>query len=216
MKPRNLDSGLNQLPRRRSPKSLDDKILAYARQQAPKRTLGINPWMRGLALASVAVVTILVVLPQQPVPLSDPNRPSPSPSVEDKARIELKKERLAAIPKSMPPTADAIRLSKSSSESSFASKTEMAKRAEHRESLAGQSSTQHRIASAQALIAAPESASEPIQIKQELERIRTLLEQGKQEQAHEAWQSLKRHCTNCDLPDTLEAALKAYLNADSN
>jgi hypothetical protein len=63
------NSGL-PLPRRDSPAGLDGKVLAHAREHAPRRTPFFRaPWMTGLATAGVVVIAVL---------LSDTQAPSPA------------------------------------------------------------------------------------------------------------------------------------------
>ena len=73
------------LPKRRSPKSLDDKILNYAHGHAPSgESSGSNKsrwttpplWLTGMATASLAVVAVLIT--QQPQPPGQLIEASPS------------------------------------------------------------------------------------------------------------------------------------------
>ena len=57
------------LPSPRSPRQLDDKILAYAQDNAPEKKSFIQPrWVAGLATAGVVVVALFITEPQQTTP----------------------------------------------------------------------------------------------------------------------------------------------------
>ncbi|GAB5450112.1 MAG: hypothetical protein Hals2KO_04400 [Halioglobus sp.] len=54
------------LPEMKSPRQLDDKILAHARAQAPQQRVNTrHGWMSGLAAASVVGIAVMIALPTQ-------------------------------------------------------------------------------------------------------------------------------------------------------
>ena len=56
------EGGTLDLPSPRSPRELDEKILRYAREQAPEpERRGLPVWVTGLATASIAGVALLLV-----------------------------------------------------------------------------------------------------------------------------------------------------------
>jgi hypothetical protein len=57
---------ISSLPNARSPKALDDRILDYAKTQAPEKARFSKPaWMSGLAAASIVGIAIMIALPEQ-------------------------------------------------------------------------------------------------------------------------------------------------------
>ena len=53
------------LPSPGSPEALDNKVLAYARSQAPAKTSLLRPrWVGGMAAASVAAIAVFITQPQ--------------------------------------------------------------------------------------------------------------------------------------------------------
>lgn len=213
MKPHKIDQALSKLPRHSSPKALDDKIMAYARKQAPKRMSGISTWMRGLALASVAAITVLVVLSQQPTH-------SPEPIVTAETRLEERKD-LSALSKE---SLAAIQPASPAMEMAPASKASGADNGLKRQALARKQTLDNtdqtqpkRFSSALATrVAIPEKmrANESINMQLEIEKIQALIDQGKDAQAEQAWKALKARCRQCLLPETLPEALKQFSKSE--
>lgn len=210
MKPHEIDHALSKLPRHRSPKTLDDKIKAYAREQAPKRVSGLSPWMRGLAFASVAAVTVLVILPQQPVDSPEPMITAETQLAKRQDLPAMKKEFAAAV-KPAAPAMDKSGSSKTENAVSSGLKIQaLTRKQASDDSDRAQPQRYSSTMAAQVDWADKALAKESINIQQEMEKIQTLLNQGQTEQAQEAWKALKARCTACDLPDALDAALEKF------
>ncbi len=65
-------SGTLPLPKARSPRDLDERILAHARRHAPERQATFTPrWIPGLATAGIVGLALLIAYPQLPTRTSD-------------------------------------------------------------------------------------------------------------------------------------------------
>lgn len=198
------------LPRPRSPSALDDKILAYARQQAPQRKGSRIPgwsggWPAGLATAGIVAIAVLITQTQQ----FEPSLQSRAPGAIEDRQTE---EAIGNMPAA--PAAPAT--------SSLSGLAAPSRKAMKQERLADQMAEQPSAAAAQeqfadremAADAAPAAKSaahmgEPArmddrQLQLRLEQCATLLQQGQAEQAREAYQALRLDCAGCELPATLD------------
>ncbi|MFT4520860.1 MAG: hypothetical protein ACI9JM_003268 [Halioglobus sp.] len=89
---------LDTLPKPPSPAALDDKILAYARQQAPqKQPLWRSGWVSGIATAGVVAIAVLIADPSQQTPsFKDVAQEQELPSYGYTSLSGLREERLSA------------------------------------------------------------------------------------------------------------------------
>ena len=87
------------LPSPHSPSGLDEKILAYAKQQLPEKETYRPPlWLSGLATASVVAIAVIIAIPEQPrvsVPAVQPATASPHTAVNESADMEIAVQRRA-------------------------------------------------------------------------------------------------------------------------
>ena len=179
------------LPTPTSPRELDDRILSYARRNAPERRAFFPGWAAGLATVSVLLVAVMIVAPQP----QQPATPKPSPAAEQSAPAP-------AAAKSNSVTAQGPERRKST-----ARDLEYAGEAEAGVSARAMADT----APAAALVrekSATESAKESL--AENLARCAELLEAGDEAGAREYYQRMRTDCPKCDLPPTLEQALDRY------
>jgi hypothetical protein len=189
-----VGQGKLPLPSPRSPRELDEKILAHARARAPQRKPALSMGMLGgLATACMIVVAVFITVPQQS-PQAPVTEPSPARSQADMAvssaigKVEEVKE-MPAAPSArmkMARSAGAVRLD-----------------------MEAQKPLPEMALSADSAVMADEAiafADDPL--KEELSRLAALLEDGNIEQAREAYQKLRGDCPACNLPETLEQALQ--------
>lgn len=179
MTERQTDQPISRLPEVRSPRELDDRILAHARANAPRASrTPVLAWGSGLGAVAVLVLALYVV------------------KLEDAARTV-----------SAPPIADPAELSagdaatrEASTKAAIAVQADMAapERLEERQATA--------TGSAEKSAAAPARPAPPLDA--ELEKLRTMVEAGQEEKARAAYADLRRRCVDCDLPARLEDALR--------
>ena len=210
------------LPSPGSPSHLDDKILQYAKERAPERRSYLQPvWLRSMAAASVVVVAVLLVYPQQ---LDQVTRPieieeivvSESALLDDApaaARAPQRDENYMAEQAMVNKDG---RAEKSSSE--LRMRTAASPQPKLKRELATTSTDTQVLAEKELdseILAAGAEPSPPTlteeTIRDTLADIEELLSAGKTEQAEKAWLALQNRCPDCALPKTLEEALVLYL-----
>jgi hypothetical protein len=210
------------LPSPRSPRQLDDRILAYARDNAPeKKSFGHPRWVAGLATASVVVLALFITEPQQ----QTPNFNTPAPKLEEDlspraARTETLKEKTTA-------PAARMKMSPGTGQAAPIDKYEM---------LADEPLFEQEI-TADAITAGVKTdedmsnrAIQPLklsatateltilnseELRDKLQLYADMVEKGEGEQARAAYQQLRQTCPDCALPDTLAQALTTLLEAES-
>lgn len=193
------------LPQPRSPQELDDKILAYARQRAPHRNTSWIPgwtsgWTTGLATASIVAIAVFITQTQQSAPSFNEMA---QPAAEEAIRSMT----------TAPAAPAAARIS---------SKASPAKKSMQREMLTEQLAPASSGAIAQEPFADMALAADTVgmpkaaaiadgiarmddqQLELQLEQFASLLEQGHESQAREAYQALRLECPGCELPETLD------------
>ncbi|RLQ22023.1 hypothetical protein DWB85_08770 [Seongchinamella sediminis] len=176
------------LPSPRSPRELDERILARARAAAPQQhRRGPLAWAGGLATAAVLVVAVYLLR------LSDTATLTPAPASDP-----VQEEEAAGAPATaeIAPAANQadpqqkLKMSAARPAADFAAQAPAAERAE-------------------AAAAAPAAGDETPgpDINAELLRLQALEAAGKREQALREYAELRRRCADCALPQTLEQAL---------
>jgi hypothetical protein len=215
-------NGKLPLPSPRSPRQLDEKILAYARDNAPEKKSFLPPrWVAGLATAGVVVLALFITEPQQ----QTPGFSAPAPALEEKeenlpsraARTDAVKEKPEA------PSARA-KMSRSAGQAAHIDKYEM---------LADEPLLEQEFAADTMTAEADEditnSAVQPLELtaadielkkisqeelRDKLQLYANMVEQGEGEQAHAAYQQLRQACPDCALPDTLSQAITQLLESE--
>lgn len=190
-KPIPKDSEL-PLPSPRSPRALDDKILAYAKAKAPHRKAWLrHPWVAGMVTASVVAVAVFITEPEQTLPTLQ-QAPVPRPAEID--FMELTPAKKEAEPRAM--------------------RAAPMKSMKERDSYL-QSDADNTAGAALADKAAPAAVADEEgrgQVpRDELRHCARMLQAGQEEQARSAYQQLRGDCANCVLPETLEEAITRYL-----
>ena len=201
------------LPQPRSPRELDDTILAYARQRAPHRKTSWIPgwtsswttgWTTGLATASIVAIAVFITQTQQ-------SAPSFNDKAQPAAEQRYAEEAIRSVP-AAPAVPAAARISSKAP----------AKKAMQRKMLAEQLTPESSGAPAQEefadralvadTVAMPTAAAnadgltrmDDQQLELQLEQFASLLEQGHEAQARAAYQALRLECPGCDIPETLD------------
>jgi hypothetical protein len=202
------------LPSPHSPRQLDDKILAYARDKAPEKKPFMQPrWVVGLATAGVVVVALFITEPQQQMPQFRELTPTLEENMPSDAASAEKAKRK--------PTAPTMRMKMSLG-------TGQAAAIDKYEMHADEPLPEREIAEG-AMAAAVEadkdlvsSAVAPLELSatdlelitltteelsDKLQRYADMVEKGEDVQARAAYQQLRHSCPDCDLSDTLAQAL---------
>jgi hypothetical protein len=190
------------LPSPGSPSHLDDKILQYAKERAPERRSYLQPvWLRSMAAASVVVVAVLLVYPQQ---LDQVTRPI---EIEEIVVSE------SALLDDAPAAARAPQRDENyMAEQAMVNKAGRAEKSSSELRMRAAASPQPKLK--RELAAGAVSSPPPLDeetIRDTLADIEELLSAGKTEQAEKAWLALQNRCPDCALPKTLEEALVLYL-----
>jgi hypothetical protein len=172
------------LPSPRSPKGLDEKIMAYAKQKQPeKKTYRPPLWLSGLATASIVLVTVMITLPtQQRVGSTDTESAQPAAG---RAKATL------SSPKSIDHRKPSV------------DRYEMAPQA---------ASARSALPELAADEAAEDLDADWVHHR--LEQLAEQLKNEDSSLARRNYEALKHQCTECGLPATLEAALEKYLPGD--
>lgn len=206
------------LPSPRSPRKLDEKILAHARANAPQKRASLSKgWTGGMATAAVLVVTVYLTAVTETN--SPPERPAPAMLEEQgitagasapaakQARAKRKLEIGAAYDSlKAAPREDAADLHDADSlEGAYSVKGANSFEKEE---------LQMESAAAMASIRAPEpkasaAKSATRNLQGTLAHLLELVDQGKTEQARREYEELLNACGECSLPDTLEQAMEA-------
>ena len=212
------------LPSPGSPSHLDEKILQYARERVPERRRYLQPvWVRSMAAASVVVVAVLLIYPQQ-------LDRGPSPFEIEETVIsesELFDDAPAAAAVRAPEQdADfdvnraAAKKSIQAVESSFEQRARTSvslqpkpKREPTAISADVQALAEKEVASDMLAggVAPPPTPLDEQTIRGTLADIEALLLAGNTEQAEKDWLALQDRCPGCSLPATLEEAIALYL-----
>ena len=202
------------LPSPRSPQQLDDKILAYARDNAPEKKSFLPPrWVAGLATASVVVLALFITEPQQQTPQFKELTPTLKENLPSDAARAVKAKKKPAAPSTR------MKMSLSTGQAAAIDKYEM--RADEplpeQEIAAGAMAAaveadKDRASSAAAPLEPSATDSELItftseELSDKLQLYADMVEQGEGVQARAAYQQLRQACPDCDLPDTLAQAL---------
>ena len=206
-------SGHMPLPSPRSTQELDEKILAYARDNAPRqRRHQPARWVAGLATAGIVAVAVLIALPQRPtpqlarqveerdsisenqviVPVASMKMSGPEPGKEISALEEYADEPApaAAAARALPATPVAASEAEPLNDTSAASELAVAGAA-----------------------AKAASNMDKEQLHQQLELCAELLETGREAQARASYRALREQCPACELPESLEEAIEQELAA---
>jgi len=182
------------LPSPRSPQSLDKTILDYAQKNVPakKSSFGKPLWISGLATASIIGIAVII---------SQPKHTSYTPQAETAAFSTGLAHDEAAPPR---PTSKIARAERSMPESLATQKLQS-------HTLQAMSAPLVRVEAQ--LSDADASAASSIElntdeVKIQLQELSALLDKGESIRAEAAYAALKQRCSNCELPDTLAAALE--------
>jgi len=206
------------LPSARSPQELDDKILAYARDNAPEKKPFLQPrWVAGLATASVVAIALFITEPQR----QTPNFTAPAPTLEE--GLSPRAARTESAKKKPEATSARLKMSPSAGQAAPLDKYEMladeplleqeiaadaiaAKTDEDRANRATQP-LELSATAAELKNITPEELSDKLQLYADM------LDNGENEQARAAYQQLRQTCPDCALPDTLAQAIATLLKA---
>ena len=201
------------LPRPRSPAQLDARILAHARDRAPEKSRAYSPaWARGLAAAGIVGIAVLITDPRSPAPVLEP------PAADYQADRDI------ALTSEAPAASSPAPLAEQSARFKTVRKAKSQQAVEDREEEAMAAArdiprdatlTSPRVdyyaapaaglALEEAVVAADKMK---VDIPSRVQACTELLAAGKEEQAREAYRILLEDCPRCDLPDTLDAAIK--------
>ncbi|MEH6517584.1 MAG: hypothetical protein V7742_12930 [Halioglobus sp.] len=211
--------GLN-LPSPGSPSHLDEKVLQYAREQAPTRRSYLQPvWLRSMAAASVVVVAVLLVYPQQLDQVTPPIEIEEivvreSALLDDGPAAARAPERDGNYMAQQAMMSKASQADDSSSElrmRAAASPQPKLKRELAATSADSQVLAEKEVAPEMLIADAVPTPLDEETIRDILTEIEGLLSAGKTEQVEKAWLALKNRCPGCELPETLEEAITLYL-----
>ncbi|MCB1698041.1 MAG: hypothetical protein H6984_12600 [Pseudomonadales bacterium] len=194
---------------------LDERILAYARANAPRRTVRRpGRWVAGLATAGVVAVAVMITLPQQTRSPLVQEREQGSSDAPAPAAMKISRQDMAQRRPAEQAAAGFVRAP------AAPAATEPANAAENTTASGIGHSAERgadRDADGLADIAvaeADQAFSQPVLSEQalrtELDRIRAELQAGEQSRARADYQLLRRHCPGCELPQELEQALSLY------
>jgi hypothetical protein len=214
-------NGKLPLPSPRSPRQLDDKILAYARHNAPEKKSFIQPrWVAGLATASVVVVALFITEPQQPTPTFREFTPSLEENPPaDAASAEKAKNKPAA-------PAARLKMSRSAGQAAPIDKYELLADEPMPDQETATGAMANTVEADQDMA---HSAIQPLEqtatdrelqiftneeLRDKLQLYANMVEQGEGEQAHAAYQQLRQACPDCALPDTLSQAITQLLESE--
>jgi len=211
-------NGKLPLPSPRSPQQLDDKILAYARDNAPEKKSFLQPrWVAGLATASVVALALFITEPQQ----QTPNFSTPAPVLEeDMSPGAVRTESVKAKPKA---PAARMKMSRSTGQAARLDKYEMLA---DEPLLEQESAADAMAAGAVADEDITSNSAQPLELattaremkkftseelRDKVQHYADLVEQGEGEQARADYQQLRLACPDCPLPDTLAQAIATLL-----
>ena len=185
------ENGQLPLPTPRSPRELDERILAHARAKAPeKRTMHTAGWLGGLATTAVLVVAIYLTN------TSDTNQgltpPAPAVLKEERATSAAAASSASQPRAKLKDRADADNMQAAPAEQE---ELQMVPAAEMAPDSAG----------FQAMKRAADTAPN---LQGTLEHLQQLLLRGEQARAYREYEELRNACSECGLPNTLEEALE--------
>ena len=208
--PEQRPKGELPLPSPRSPQDLDQRILAYARDNTPRSRPLLRPtWMAGAATACVLVVALLVGGPQQQAPMESEARKSESvseaPLPVTPAAAPTAQQAAGAQAEAAAPAASA-RAYKLAGDRDTRNDSELSQAAADA-GLQDMPAAQEESAD---MISGPQPGAEPQWLAARIHEIALQLENGDQQAAREAYHALRQQCPDCQLPETLEEALAAY------
>ena len=213
------------LPSPGSSSHLDEKILQYAREQAPERRSYLQPvWLRSMAAASVVVVAVLLIYPQQ-LDRTTRSIGIEEPMVSESERLDDAPAAARAPERSKSFMAEQAMVNKATRAEEPVSELRMGAAASplsklKRELGATSADTQvlatkevdREILAADAVHSPPPLDEETI--RDTLAHIEESLNAGHTKQAEKDWRALQERCTGCALPKTLEEAIALYLPAN--
>lgn len=219
-KPNRSDDTL-PLPSPDSPKALDDKVLAYARSQAPaKASLPRPRWVGGMAAASVLAVAIFITQPRPETTRLRSAPPATELSAPGRSAADAPNAKQIAAP------APRQKIMRTSDQLTFGNSY----------GAAAEAPLPERALSDEALPANP--ATDRDHVRQELKALElettqvtpvaadsavffdslhycaALLQRGEEDAARSAYRELRKACRDCKLPETLEQAING-LPADA-
>lgn len=185
--------GQMPLPSPRSPKALDEKILAHARAHTPPKRSSIHMgWTGGLATAAVLVMAVYLTTTTETI--KEPVLSSP----------QAVKEERAATAAATTVSSEAAAKRKATAQADFDSADELVSEQEELQMapVAEMAAGAATLRSSKTLDwAAPN-------IQETLDQLQALLEGGELESASQGYAELRSACGECGLPDTLEQALE--------
>jgi hypothetical protein len=209
--PEQRPKGELPLPSPRSPDGLDQRILAYARDNAPRSRPLLRPaWMTGAATACVLVVALLVGGPQQQAPLESEARKSEAvgeaPLPATPAAAPTAQRAGGAQLEATAPAASARAAHKLAGDRDTRNYSELSQAAAD----AGLQDLPAAQEEAADMPSDPQPVGEPQWLAARIHEIALQLENGNQQAARDAYRALRQQCPDCQLPETLEEALAAY------
>lgn len=210
------DDGL-PLPSPRPDRALDDRILDYARDHAPRPPAPApGRWVAGLATAGIVAVALLIALPRQPAKqaveqeASPGVAASPAPGLPAAARL-AESDRLPVAKMQASPTKETA--AEPGREAGASGRLQGAPAADSDLAGAAREAAEESVAAA-APAAPPAEQVTARALAQDLQHCADLLRSGHDREARAAYQSLRDACAHCELPDTLEQALERYGQQD--
>lgn len=191
------ENGQLPLPSPRSPRELDQRILAHARANASqKQRMNTAGWLGGVATTAVLVVAVYLTNTTD----TNPELAPAAPAILKK-QLELKEETSGAAA----PMANKARPKLKSSADFDARELAPAEQEEPQLESTAQA-TVDSLGSFRAMHRADDTAPN---LQGTLRHLQELVLGGEQEQALREYQELRNACSECGLPDTLEEALKS-------
>jgi len=214
-KPNRSDDTL-PLPSPGSPKALDDKILAYARSQAPAKTSLLRPrWVGGMAAASVLAVAVFITQPQPETTRLRSAPPATELSAPGRSAGDASNARQVAAPaarQKMLRSSDPVMSENNYGASADAPLPEQvlsdealpANPATDRDHVREDLKELEWVADQ----ATPVTADSAVFVDS-LHYCAALLQRGEDDAARSAYRELREACRDCDLPETLEQAINS-------
>lgn len=203
------------LPTHRSTARLDERVLARARANAPrKRPAHFARWSGGLATAALLVVAVLVTVPgQEPSPVLDEKQQPPgSPPATPTAVAADAMMKMSTDERSSRESPRRIASPQQYSEAGADAEADADADAD-----AGNRSKQadfvqfNRIVPADSPTPQASELLTPEALSLELQRYREMLHAGSEKRARAEYRKLQLDCPDCALPETLEEAITRYL-----
>lgn len=204
------------LPSPGSPQVLDDKVLAYARSQAPAKTSLLRPrWVGGMAAASVLAIAVFITQPQPETTRFRSAPPATELSAPGGSAADAPNSSQMAAPAvrhKMLRTSDQFTLGNKDGASAEAPMAEQALSDEVLTTNPAADRNHVREDIKELELEAAQTTpvdADSVAFVDSLHHCAALLQRGEEDAARSAYRELREACVDCDLPETLEQAINS-------